>query len=107
MAYQLTVNANAVLDLDSGHMRLITSDEYVTWLSLGNTPLPADPMPAPTQDQLDVAAAKAYAKLTALQNMTPAQVQGWITTNVTTLPQAIDTIKTLAIAVSILFRRLP
>ena len=54
----------------------------------------------------DVATANAYAKLTALKSMTPAQVQAWTVTNITTLAQAQDAIATLAIAVSILARRL-
>ncbi len=60
----------------------------------------------PTQDQLDAAAAKAYAKLAALMTMTPAQVQAWVAANVTNLAQAQDAIATLAIAVSVLARRL-
>tara|TARA_R110000868_G_scaffold176513_2_gene414227 strand:- start:1325 stop:1723 length:399 start_codon:yes stop_codon:yes gene_type:complete len=66
-------------------------------------PLPPSP---PTQDEIDSAAAKAYAKLTALRGMTPAQVGSWVDANVTNLAQAQDAIKTLAIAVSILARRL-
>lgn len=72
---------------------------------------------APTQEQLyaiaaavkyqqDVAAAKAYAKLTALKAMTPAQVQTWVAANVTNLAQTQDAIATLAVAVSLLARRL-
>lgn len=68
-----------------------------------SSPLP--PIP-PTQDQQDVIAAKANAKLAALRNMTPAQVGAWVDANVTNLAQAQDAIKTLAIAVSILARRL-
>jgi acyl-CoA reductase-like NAD-dependent aldehyde dehydrogenase len=62
--------------------------------------------PAPTQDEVDRAAARAYAKLTALRNMTPAQVQTWVAANVTNLAQAQDAIATLAIAVGILSRQL-
>lgn len=62
--------------------------------------------PPPTQDEIDTTAAKAYAKLNALKNMTPAQVDAWVTANVTNLAQAQDAIKTLAIGVSILARRL-
>jgi hypothetical protein len=54
----------------------------------------------------DSAAANAYAKLVALKTMTPAQVQAWVAANVTNLVQAQDAIATLAIAVSILSRRL-
>ena len=59
-----------------------------------------------TKNVSDCAAANAHAKLTALKNMTPAQVQAWSLANVTTLAQAQDAIATLAIAVSILARRL-
>lgn len=62
--------------------------------------------PAPTPDEVDRAAVRAYAKLTALRNMTPAQVQAWVTANVTTLADAKDAITTLAIAVGILSREL-
>jgi hypothetical protein len=79
---------------------------YQAWLALGNTADAADPPPPPTQDQIDATAANAYTKLNALKNMTPAQVQAWVTGNVTNLAQAQDAIMTLAIAVSILARRL-
>lgn len=59
-----------------------------------------------TQNELDEATARQYAKLAALRNMTPAQVQSWVDTNVLTFANAKDAIKTLAIAVSILARRL-
>lgn len=79
---------------------------YLAWRAAGNTPDPADPDPGPTQDQIDAAAAKAYAKLQALVGMTPAQVQAWVSANVTNLAQAQDAIATLAIAVAVLARRL-
>ena len=59
-----------------------------------------------TKDAADANAAKAYTKLTTLKAMTPTQVQAWVATNVTNLVQAQDAIATLAIAVSILARRL-
>lgn len=62
--------------------------------------------PAPAPDEADRAAARAYAKLTALKGMTPAQVQAWVTANVTTLADAKDAITTLAIAVGVLSREL-
>jgi len=88
--------------------------EYLAWTAEGNTPDPVDP---PTAEELaaaaaevqykaDAAAAKAYTKLKALSTMTPAQVQTWVAANVTNLAQAQDAITTLAIAVSILSRRL-
>ena len=62
--------------------------------------------PTPTPDEVDRAAVRAYAKLTELRKMTPAQVQAWVTANVTTLADAKDAITTLAIAVGILSRQL-
>jgi len=79
---------------------------FLAWVAAGNTPEPADPPPPPSQDELDAAAAKAYAKLQSLMSMTPAQVQTWVKANITTLPAAQDAIATLAIAVAVLARRL-
>lgn len=58
------------------------------------------------KDLEDAQAARTYAKLVALRNMSPAQVQAWVTANVTNLAQARDAIETLAVAVSVLARRL-
>ena len=58
------------------------------------------------KDTVDIQTAKAYTKLATLSNMTPAQVQAWVGANVTNLAQAQDAIATLAIAVSVLMRRL-
>lgn len=68
--------------------------------------LEPDPPPPPTQDELDATAARQYAKLQALRTMTPAEVQAWVDANVTDLASARDALKTLAIAVGILARRL-
>ena len=73
--------------------------------------------PDPTQAEIDAAAArakatadaiaaKADAKLSALGNMTPVQVRTWVGANVTNLADAKDVLATLAVAVSILARRL-
>lgn len=62
--------------------------------------------PVPSQDQIDAAAARSYGKLAALSAMTPAQVQAWVAANVTNPAQAQDAIATLAVAVSVLARRL-
>jgi hypothetical protein len=58
------------------------------------------------KDADDHASAKTYAKLTALKNMSPAEIQTWVTANVNTLAQAKDAIMTLAIGLSVLARRL-
>lgn len=109
MTYKLT--NNGVLRVNDGSN--IPSDlknkdwvEYQKWLSDGNTPLPKDPAPPPTQDELDATAAKTYGKLAALKGMTPAQVQAWVDANVSTLADVKDALKTLAIAASILARRI-
>lgn len=87
---------------DNAHVHL-TNLELQDWLGAGNTPLPTAALP---QEEQDIIAAKAYAKLAALCGMTPAQIQTWVDSNVTNLAQAQDAIKTLAIAVAILARRM-
>lgn len=71
----------------------------------GETILDPDP-PVIAQDDQDAAWARVYPKLVALKGMTPLQVQTWVQNNVTNLAQAQDAIATLAIAVSILARRI-
>lgn len=83
-----------------------TDSNLKAWLAAGNTMAPADPPPAPSQDELDLAAAKAYAKLQTLAGMTPAQVQAYVQANVTNIAQAQDAITTLAIAVALMWRRI-
>ena len=61
---------------------------------------------ADLQDDLDRAAARTHAKLVALKNMTPDQVETWCGANITNLATAKDSITTLAVAVGILSRRL-
>lgn len=100
--------------------------EYLKWVAAGNVARPLPPGPqydwngsawavnaqrqaildAAVSDSADAITAKAYAKLAALKAMTPAQVQAWVTVNVTNLADAKDALMTLAIAVSILARRL-
>ena len=79
---------------------------YQKWIYDGNIPLPKDPDPLPTQDEIDATAAKQYGKLVALKGMTPAQVQAWVDANISTLADVKDALKTLAIAASILARRI-
>ena len=54
----------------------------------------------------DAATAKVDAKLAALAAMTPVQVRAWIAANVTNLADAKDVLATLAVAVSIIARKL-
>lgn len=79
---------------------------FLAWRDQGNVPDPDPGPPPPSADMLDAAAARQYAKLAALRGMTPAQVQTWVDNNVVDLASAKDAIKTLAVAVCILARRL-
>lgn len=65
-----------------------------------------EPVTADEKYSIDTIAAKNYNKLTALKAMSPGEIQTWMTANVTNLAQARDALTTLAIAVSILARRL-
>lgn len=56
--------------------------------------------------EADAAAAKGDAKLSALADMSPAQVRAWVVANVANLADAKDVLATLAVAVSVLSRRL-
>lgn len=92
---------------------------YLAYRAAGGVVQPADPVaPAPLPDD-EVAArysrqrltqdreeAREYQKLKAMRNMTPAEVGLWVDANVTTFAQAKDAIRTLAIAVCILSRRI-
>jgi hypothetical protein len=118
--YKLTASTNIIRTTDGVFIpadnKNIDYQEYLSWVADGNTPDPAFTPEELAQQALDaiaaqkehddLVAAKAYAKLTALKNMTPAEIQTWTTANVTTLAQARDALTTLAIAVSILARRL-
>jgi len=95
--------------------RNIDYQAYLAWVTAGNTPIPRDAQEVSdeaahdakmAQEAADVAAARTHTKLKALAAMTPAQVQTWVAANVTNLAQAQDAIATLAIAVSVLARRL-
>lgn len=59
-----------------------------------------------TQDELDAQTARQYQKLIALKNMTPAQVHNFVDNNIVDFASAKDAIKTLAVAVGILARRI-
>lgn len=58
------------------------------------------------KEYTDTLSATTYAKLAALRTMSPDQVKTWVTSNVTNVTQIQDAVTTLAIAVSILSRRL-
>lgn len=68
--------------------------------------LDPDPPASPTPEERDAAVARQYQKLMALRGMTPSQVQAWVDANIADLASAKDAIKTLAIAICILARRI-
>lgn len=80
--------------------------QYLEWMALGNTAEDADPLPATTQGELNMIAARNYAKLTALVGMTPSDISAWVDANINTFSDAKDALKTLAIAISVLGRRI-
>ena len=104
--YQATANANSVIERATGRMVNTGLDvDYLAWVASGNAP---DPYitPSPSQDDLDVISVKGNAKLNALASMTPAQIRAWYASNVNNFAQLLDAQITLALAVSILARRL-
>jgi hypothetical protein len=64
------------------------------------------PVIPPPKDYVDSKSAREYAPLQALATMTPEQIQTYINANVTDLASAKAAIKTLAVAVGILARRI-
>jgi hypothetical protein len=60
----------------------------------------------PSQDFLDSREAREYAPLQALAAMTPTQIQAYINANVTDLASAKVALRTLAVAVGIMARRI-
>ena len=104
--YKYTINANSVIEVETGHIRDVGYSDYMAWLALGNTPLPADPPPLPSQDDIDTSTAKLRPKLAALAGMTPAQIIAWRAANVATLAQELTLTDDILIAISVLLRRL-
>lgn len=80
--------------------------EYLKWQTAGNTPDPIEPDPPPSQDELNIIAAKADADVIALAAMTPVQAAAWVTANVTDLASARSFLKRVAIILSVLAKRL-
>ena len=80
----------------------------IAWAGLTNKSKPFSLATGEDMAQVNIdadrASIKAYNKFTALVAMNPAQVSTWVDNNVTTLAQAQDAIKTLAIICSYLGR---
>jgi phosphoenolpyruvate-protein kinase (PTS system EI component) len=101
-------------------VHFLDNSSYVNLLPAGSVPISdeeAGALLAPTPEQIaaqeedardaqDAQDAKNYAKLQALTTMTSAQIQTWVQNNVNTLADVKDGLKTLAVAVGILARRL-
>lgn len=109
MSYKLLINGvkrlldGAIIPPDERNRDWI---EYQKWLSVGNTPLPKDPPPQPTRDELDAKASREYTKLITLKGMSPSDVAAWVDSNINTLADVKDALKTLAIAACVLARRI-
>lgn len=109
--YKLTAQGGCVIRQSDGYCIPFADgntnyEQLLEWLAAGNTMIPADPPPPPSQDELDVQAVKADVKLMGLTGMSPAQLKTHFANNVTTQASKDDVLLRLAIAVSILARRL-
>ena len=95
--YKLIRGSNDVVRLSDGatipaDVRNADFQQFVRWrdgwlehraagmdvLHEPNTPLPADPAPAPSKEEVDAAAARANPRLAALRDIAPADVHTWI-----------------------------
>lgn len=91
--------------LDSTGQEVFEDDpEFVAWVALGGVPAPLGH--TPSAKELEADEVRKYAKLVALRRMSPSQVSSWVDNNVNNLSDAKDAIKTLALAISIIARKL-
>jgi hypothetical protein len=90
---------------ETGALESCAVEAIQEWLDEGNTPLPADPPAPPTRDELDATAVSEHARLVALSEMSPTQVEEYVALNITDLATAKRDIATLAVGMSILARQ--
>lgn len=110
MSYQYVKNSDLIYRLKDGayippDLKNMDYLEYLEWVKGGGVTASAS-IVQPSPEELENAVVRDYPKLKALRNMAPAQIQTWVDNNVNTLADAKDLLKTLAIAVAILARRI-
>ncbi len=103
--------------------RLFSRDDYdnkIVWIDARQKPTWEEIVTADSLNEADEAmriasetqiknnerSARSYTKLLVLSGMSPADVSAWVDTNINSFSDAKDAIKTLAIAVSVLARRI-
>lgn len=85
----------------------IDYQRFLEWESEGNAPLPTDPPPPPTRDEVDAAAARVDAAIAFIASRTPAQARAWAAANFPTLTGAeADRLGTMAAILCIVARRI-
>lgn len=113
--YQFTKYVHILRLSDGAFVNPETNEEYKKWILAGNVPAPRDAQEVADEvastakegkNATDSNSARQDAKLQAFAAMTPMQVRAWIAANVANLADAKDALATLAVAVSILARRL-
>lgn len=110
--YKLTLSSKFVQRLPDGAFIPLEAPSngdtmaYAKWLAEGNTAAAADPLPPPTQEQLDVVATRADIDVQALSAMSPAQASAWVQANINTLADAKQFLKRVAILLAVLAKRI-
>ena len=122
MAARYRIAPVGVVDTANGDALILPNRagwrEYEQWLAAGNVPDPAPVIvpvisPAEQAARAEIAAQhaiiatlKADAAVQALRTRTPAQVDAWVDSNVTTLAEARAVLKILARIVALLARQM-
>ena len=105
--YRLSKTDSVIRTADGAHIPASTNNgdwrQYQEWLAAGNTSDPIAPDPAPTQEQLDIADAKADADVIEIATMTKADITALLAAVVD--PQARQALRKLFKVLRILARR--